>query len=158
MPGPNVLSESEIGQYSVHHFVESGLAALGWETVFVDQIRDGWPEYAELRTPGVYVVCDDSEVTGYELGSHGKRISARLYLYGENDSQRSRLADTLEDMIRDIIPLFDFTTGNETSPTIKDYFETESVRWEKIPNLTTAPDKERYRALVSATLLRQVPY
>lgn len=157
MPGPNQLSESEIGQYSITHYISSGLASLGWSTVTVDQIRDGWPVYSELEVPGVYVLCEESQIQGFELGSHGKQVSALFYIYGENDAQRTRLADTIEDMVRDIIPLFDFTTGNETSPTIKDYFETVSVRWEKVPNLTNAPDKEKWRSIVSAILRRQVP-
>jgi hypothetical protein len=156
MPGPTTLSESEISQYSISYHVNSGLTALGWN-VFVDQIRDGWPVYSELEVPGVYVLCEESEVRGYELGSHGKQVNALFYVYGENDAQRTRLADTLEDMVRDIMPIYDFTTGNETSPTIRDYFDTVSVRWEKVPNLTNAPDKERYRSVVSAVLLRQVP-
>jgi hypothetical protein len=156
MPGPSVLSEAEINSYSLAYHVQSGLAALGWDTVFVDQLTDGWPVYSELEVPGVYVFVQDSTPSSPELGSHGKRVNALMYIYGQNDAQRTRLADTLEDMIRDIMPVYDFTTGNETSPTIKDYFETESVRWEKIPNLTNAPDKEKWRSVVSALLRRQV--
>jgi hypothetical protein len=66
------------------------------------------------------------------------------------------LAETIENMIRDIVPIYDFTTGNESSPTIGDYFETDDVRWEKIPALSIAPEKQRWRSLVSATLRRVV--
>lgn len=153
---PETLSDAEINQYSLTHFIESGLTASGWTTVTVDQARDGWPDYEELVVPGVYVYVENSEVTGFELGSHGKTIQAFIYIYGENDAQRTRLAENIENMVRDTVPIYGFVTGNETSPIVADYFETENVRSEKIPTLTIAPDKEKFRARVSAQLRRQV--
>lgn len=155
MPGPHELSDAEINEYSIKYHVQSGLTALGWD-VTVDLIRDGWPDNEELSVPGVYVTVNTSEVAGYELGSHGKQIQALAYIYGANDSQRTRLADTIEDQFRDIVPIYDYIDGNEDSPDISGYFETDSVRWEKIPTLSIVPDKQKWRALVSAFLRRQV--
>lgn len=156
MPGPLDLSNAEIDQYSIKHYVQSGLAALGWDTVFVDQVRDGWPVYEEIEVPGVYVLLENGEPAPYELGSHGNGETAHCFIYGENDAQRTRLADTIKDFFRDTIPIFNFVDGNETSPEINDYFVTDSVRWEKIASTAITPDKEKWRSVVTATLRRQV--
>lgn len=156
MPDPTTLSKAEIDQYSITYHIQSGLAALDWDTVTVDQMRDGWPVYEEVRVPGVYVFVVDSTPAGFELGSHAKQRRAFIHIFGENDAQRTRLADTIEDMIRDIIPVYNFVTGNETAPVIGDYFATDDVGWEKIPSLTSSPEKERWRSLVTATLRRVV--
>lgn len=156
MPGPLDLSFSEINQYSITHYVQSGLAQLGWSTVLVDQVRDGWPVYEQIATPGVYITIDNGEIAGFELGSHGDQLQTFVFIYGQNSAQQVRLAETIEHMFRDTIPIFDFVDGNETSPAITDYFVTDSVRWEKIPSFTTTPDKEKWRSVVTATLRRQV--
>lgn len=156
MPGPSTLSQAEIDQYSIQFYVQSGLDALGWSTVTVNQVLDGWPVYEELSPPSVYVLCQDSDLSGLELGSHGKSRTAFLYIYGENDAQRSRLADTIQDLVRDIIPIYNFVDGNETSPTITDNFETDSVGWEKIPSITADPKNQKWRAIVTARLRRVV--
>lgn len=155
MPGPLDLSNAEIDQYSIQYYVQSGLDALGW-TVPVQQITDGWPVYEQIETPGVYVIVEESEVAPFELGSHGKQRTLFAHIYGQNDAQRTRLAETLEDMIRDIVLIYDFVDGNETSPDVLDEFVTDSVRWEKIPAISTTPDKEKWRSVVTATLRRQV--
>lgn len=155
MPGPLDLSNAEIDQYSIEYHVQSGLDALGWE-VPVHQVTEGWPVYEQIEVPGVYVIIEESEVAPFELGSHGKQRQAFLYIYGANDAQRTRLAETLEDMVRDIMLIYDFVDGNETSPDVLDEFVTDSVRWEKIPSIQTTPDKEKWRSVVTATLRRQV--
>ena len=156
MFGPTQLSDAEIDQYSITHYVASGLNAAGWTTVSVDFVRDGWPDYDDLGVPGVYIDLTDSNVAGIELGSHGKSRIVSFYVYGANDAQRNRLADSVENTVRDVIPFYDFVDGNETSPDIAGYFLTDSVRWEKIPSVSTTPDKEKWRAVVTATLRRQV--
>lgn len=156
MPGPTDISEGEINQYSITHFVASGLNSLGWTTVKVKQVADGWPVYEELSAPGVYILCESSDLAGFELGSNGKSLSVFFNIYGENDAQRTRLAETIQDMVRDIVPIYNFVTGNETSPEISDHFVTDSVGWEKIPSLTTSPEKEKWRSLVTAELRRVV--
>lgn len=156
MPGPTTLSQAEIDSYSIQFYVQSGLDALGWSTVQVNQVLNGWPVYEELNVPSVLVLVGDSDLAGWELGSHGKSRTAFFYVFGENDAQRTRLADTIQDMVRDILPIYNFATGNETSPAIADYFETDSVGWEKIPSTTSDPIKERWRAIVTARLRRDV--
>jgi len=158
MPGPTTLSQAEIDQYSIQYFVQSGLDSLGWTTVQVIQVMEGWPVYEDLVTPGVYVLCENSDLAGLELGSHGKSRTAFFYIYGENDAQRTRLADTIQDMVRDIIPIYNFTDGNETSAELSSSqsFETESVGWEKIPSTTSDPKNQKWRAVVTARLSRDV--
>ena len=156
MPGPTTLSQAEIDQYSIQYYVQSGLDALGWSTVRVNQVMNGWPVYEELDVPGVYVICDASDLAGVELGSHGKSRTAFFYIYGENDAQRSRLADTIQDMVRDTIPIYEFVDGNETTPNSSEFFETDSVGWEKIPSTTADPKNEKYRSLVTARIRRVV--
>lgn len=155
-PTPTTLSDAEIDQYSATYFIQSGLSALGWDTVTVDQVRDGWPVYEEISVPSVYVELRSSTPAGYELGNHGKERIVFFHIYGANDAQRIRLAETIENMIRDIIPIYNFTTGNEASPTINDYFVTDDVGWEKIPTLSILPEKSRFRAQVFSTLRRVV--
>jgi len=155
MPGPSDLSNAEIDQYSIQRYIQSGLDALGWSIV-VHQVTDGWPVYEQIETPGVYVSLEESEVAGIELGSHGKQRQLFVYIYGQNDAQRTRLAETLEDTIRDIVLIYDFVDGNEANPDVVDQFQTNSVRWEKIPSITTTPDKEKWRSVVTATLRRTV--
>lgn len=153
---PTTLSDFEIDQYSLTRHIQSGLAAAGWTSVTVDQSRDGWPDYEELRVPGVYVLMQTSTPAGYELGSHAKQRTAFIHIFGKNDAQRTRLGESIEDMIRDVVPIFNFVTGNETDPDFLEYFETDEVRLEKIPSLTITPDKEKWRSIVSATLRRVV--
>jgi hypothetical protein len=156
MFNPNTLSEAEIDQYSFTHHIASGLDALGWSTVMVNQVRDGWPEYSEIAVPGVYVSIRSSTPAGFELGSHGKSRAVEIAIYGENDAQRIRLAETIENIIRGEVPIYNFITGNEDSPTIDDYFVTDDVGWDKIPSLSITPVKQRYRSIVSATVRRVV--
>ncbi len=156
MPGPTELSQAEIDSYSIQLYVQSGLDALGWSTVQVLQAMEGWPVYEELVTPSVYVICEASDLAGLELGSHGKSRTAFFYIHGQNDAQRTRLADTIQDMVRDIIPIYNFTDGNEADPTIDQFFETESVGWEKIPSTTSDPKNQKWRAVVTAVLNRDV--
>jgi hypothetical protein len=104
----------------------------------------------------VYVSLQASTPAGFELGSHGKSRAIEVVIYGENDAQRVRLAETIENIIRGVVPIYSFITGNETSPTIDDYFVTDDVGWEKIPSLSITPQKQRWRSSVSATVRRVV--
>lgn len=156
MATPTDLSQAEIDNYSIRHNIELVLAAQGWTTVQVFDVNDGWPEYEELYTPGVYVLLNESETVRvpYELGSHAKQWSVFIHIFGENDAQRVRLAETIAEMFRDIVPIYDFVDGNEANPDVVDYFETDSAGWRKISVTKNAPVKERYRSVVRASLRR----
>lgn len=162
MPDPMTLSQAEIDQYSIIHHIELQLAALNWNTVKVHDVSDGWPDYEELWVPGVYVLVGDSDALRggapipYELGSHAKARRVFVHIYGQNDAQRTRLADTIEDIFRDIVPIYDYIDGNEVTPTIVDHFETDDVGWRKVINTRNTPEKERFRSVVTARLRRVV--
>lgn len=151
------LSQAEIDQGSIIHHIELQLAVKGWTTVTVKDISDGWPVYEEIVVPGVYVLVDNSAaLQPFELGSHAKRRQVFVHIFAKNDAQRTRLADHIEDMFRDIIPIYDYVTGNEVTPDIADYFETDSVGWRKLITTRNTPDKEKWRSVVTANLRRVV--
>lgn len=157
MPDPLTLSQAEIDQYSIIHHIRTNLANLNWTTVTVSDVSDGWPVYEELQVPGVYVLVEQSTaMQPFELGSHAKARRVFVHIFGQNDAQRTRLADTIEDIIRDIIPIYNYVDGNEDSPDISDYFETDEVGWRKLIQTRNTPDKERFRSVVTARLRRVV--
>ena len=158
MASPTELSQAEIDNYSIRHHIELLLAAEGWTTARVFDISDGWPEYQDLYTPGVYVLIEASDAAWvpFELGSHAKRRQAFVHIFGQNDAQRVRLAETISEMFRDIVPIYDYVTGNEEDEDLdtSDYFETDSVAWRKLITTRNTPDKEKFRTVVTATLRR----
>jgi hypothetical protein len=155
---PTELSQAEIDSYSIRHHIKLLLAAEGWTTARVFDLSDGWPEYQDLYTPGVYVLVEASDAAWvpFELGSHAKRRQAFAHIFGENDAQRVRLAETISEMFRDIVPIYDYVTGNEEDEdlTASDYLETDSVAWRKLITTRNTPDKEKFRSVVTATLRR----
>jgi hypothetical protein len=156
MASPTTLSQAEIDSYSIRRFIESTLAADNWTTVRVFDVADGWPVYEELYVPGVYFQLDggDTVLVPFELGSHAKRWRVFVNIFGQNDAQRVRLAETIAEMFRDIVPIYDFVTGNEANPDVVDHFETDNAGWRKLISTRNTPDKERWRSLVSVTLRR----
>jgi hypothetical protein len=158
MASPTELSQAEIDNYSIRRAIELALATEGWTTVQVFDIDDGWPEYEELVVPAAYVLLDETDtvLVPFELGSHAKRRSLFIHIFGRSNSQRVRLAEMIADRIRDIIPIYNYVTGNEESGDLDvvDYFETDNAGWRKIIQTRQTPIKERYRSLVTASLRR----
>lgn len=149
------LSVGEISEYSIRHYIQTRLTAWNWD-IDVKPSDDGWSDDDEIVLPAVYVDLRDVEVAGVELGSNGSRILVNVQIYGENPAQRTRLAELItKNVFRDTVPIFDYVTGNEVNPdTTGEYFITDSVGWTKLPSAYNAPDSQRYRANVSATLRR----
>lgn len=155
MRGPEELSLIEIDGYSVVKTVQSGLDAAGWD-IPVDLVRDRWPTSDELVAPSVWVLMDFSRTAPWELGTHGKEREVFIHVYATNNSERDRLAEGIADLIRDIIPIYDWQDGNEVNPTVTQYFNTEGeVEFRPVRAITTAPKEEQWRAVVQATLSRQ---
>lgn len=154
---PTTLSQAEIDEYSIRHHIELVLTADGWmPPVEVFDVSDGWPVYENLYVPGVYVLVQEGEAVHvpYELGSHAKRREVFIQIFAKNDAQRVRLAEKISDMFRDIIPIYDYVTGNETTPSVAAEFETDSVGWRKLTQTRNTPTKERWRSVVTASLRR----
>ena len=151
----NYLSVAEVSDYSIRHYIQSRLMAWNWN-IEVQSSDDGWPDYEELVPPAVFVQLRTTEVAGVELGSHGSRFLVIVDVFGENEAQRTRLAELItKNVFRDTVPIFDFVTGNETDPApTGEYFITDSAGWTKVPSAYTAPDNRRWRATVSASLRR----
>lgn len=155
MPGPETLSLLEIDGYSVVHALQSGLDSAGWE-VPVDLIREHWPVREELRPPCAWVQMDFNSTGPWELGSHGKEHEVFINIYATNSSERDRLMEEIANLVRDIIPIYDWQDGNETNPAVVEYFNTQSeVEFRPIRAPINAPDEERWKAVVQATLSRQ---
>jgi hypothetical protein len=149
-----ILSPSEIDVYSVVDHLKSRLAAMNWELEVIP-VMDGWPDSDDLAVPGVYVDIPEVDVAGVELGSNGNRSLCIVTIFGSNDAQRRRLAELIKALFRDTIPIFSYTTGNETSPTpTGEYFITDSVGWRKLPSPYNASDNQQWRSIVTANLRR----
>lgn len=155
MGGPEELSLLEIDRYSIQHAIKSGLDSAGWD-IPVAMVTDRWPTGDEIVVPGVWVLMDFSRTAPWELGSHGKEREVFIHIYANNDSERDRLAEEICDMVRDVIPIYDWQDGNETNPSVVEYFNTEGdVEFRPIRAISSAPSKEQWRAVVQATLTRQ---
>lgn len=156
MAGPEDLALITKDKFSVVYTLRNELAAAGWTTVSVDYIRDHWPDAEEINPPSVWVLMDINRTAPWELGAHGKERETFIHIYATNDSERDGLAETICDIVRDIIPIYDWQTGNETSPTLVEYFNTEGdVEFRPIRAPISAPKEEQWRAVVQATLSRQ---
>ena len=158
MPGPNTLSAAEIDEYSIQHHLQTQLDAAGW-SVPVSLAQDGWPVGEEIvldedTRARVYVLVAQGRLAPYELGSHAKRRDAYIHIYADSDPIRVRLAEEITNLIRDVLPIYAFVTGNEVAPAISAYFATDDVIWRRIPALITAPTTEKFRAVVETTLRR----
>src|SRR5574338_316927 len=140
------LSVAEISDYSIRHYIQSRLTAWNWN-ITVIPMDDGWPDYDEVALPAVVVELRTVDVAGVELGSHGSRLLVLVHIFGQNDAQRTRLAELItKNVFRDTVPIFNFVTGNETDPDpTGEYFITDDVGWSKIPTAYTAPDTRRWR-------------
>ncbi len=155
MAGPETLSNLEKDRYSVTHTLRNELEDAGWN-VTVDMVTERWPSAEEIKPPSVWVLMDINRTAPWELGTHGKEREVFIHIYATNDSERDRLAETICDIVRDIIPIYDWQDGNETNPAIVQYFNTEgNVEFRPIRAITTAPKEEQWRAVVQATLSRQ---
>ena len=155
MPGPEELSLLEKDRYSITHALQTALDAAGW-SVSVDMVRERWPTREEVFPPAVWILMDFSRTAPWELGSHGKEREVFIHIYATNDSERDRLAEEICDIVRDVIPIYDWQDGNETSPAIIQYFNTEGdVEFRPIRSIATAPEDEQWKAVVQATLTRQ---
>lgn len=158
MSGPNTLSAAEIDEYSLQHHLQTQLDAAGWN-VPVTLAQDGWPVNEEIvltdeTRARVYVLVAQGRLASYELGSHAKRRDAYIHIYADSDPIRVRLAEEITNLIRDVVPIYAFVTGNEANPSVAAYFATDSVLWRRIPALITAPTSEKFRAVVETTLRR----
>jgi hypothetical protein len=149
------LSAAEVDDYSIRYYIQKRLNAWNW-TVAVKDMDEGWPDFDEVALPGVYVDVNRSrDVAGVELGSNGSRLLVVTQIIGQNPAQRTRLAELVEDIFRDTVPIYSFVTGNETDPTpTEGYFITDDVGWQKVPSVYTGSDNQRYRANVNAVLRR----
>lgn len=155
MPGPNTLSLLEIDRYSITHTLQSELDLAGWD-VPVDMVRERWPTAEEVRPPAVFILMDFNRTAPWELGSNGKEHEVFIHIYATNDSERDRLSEEICNIVRDIIPIYDWQDGNETSPSVVGYFNTEGeVEFRPIRAPSNAPREEQWRAVVQATLTRQ---
>ena len=149
------LSVAEVSEYSIRHYIQTRLTAWNWD-IDVKPMNDGWPDYDEIALPAVVVELRSVDVAGVELGSHGSRLLVLVHIFGENEAQRTRLAELItKNVFRDTVPIYDFITGNETDPVATgEYFLTDDVGWSKVPTAYTAPDTRRWRATVTANLRR----
>jgi hypothetical protein len=155
MSGPTQLSLLEIDGYSVVHALQLGLNTSGWD-IPVDLVRDRWPTADEVELPCVWVLMDFSSTAPWELGSNGKEREVFVHIYAENSSERDRLSEEIANLVRDIIPIYDWQDGNETNPSIVEYFNTQGeVEFRPIRAPINAPKQEQWRAVVQATLTRQ---
>lgn len=155
MAGPTELALLEKDKYSVKHNLQISLDALGWN-VPVEIVKEDWPDLEDLHPPCVWVLMDFSRTAPWELGSNGKDRETFIHVYATNDSERDRLAETICDLVRDIIPIYDWQDGNEDSPAVLEYFNTVGdVEFRPIRAPATAPREEKWRAVVQATLSRQ---
>lgn len=158
MPGPSTLSTFEIDKASIRLTVQSGLAANGWtgtSAVPVKLARNGFPVAEEITLPSVYVELDESQVAGWDLGSHGKSRLVFVHIFAKNDGMKERLAEEITNFFRDgtVQPLA-FVTGAETSPASTGFYAVDSVGWRSIPMPAQATDADRWRARVRAELRR----
>ena len=148
------LSFAEIDEYSIRYYIQDRLSAWNW-TLEVKPMDDGWPEFEDVRAPGVYVDVQHRDASGVELGSMGSGLIVVVQIIGQNPAQRTRLAELIKGIFRDTVPIYDFVTGNEDPPTpTGEYFITDDVGWDKVPSTYTDPDKKRWRANVTAELRR----
>jgi hypothetical protein len=155
MPGPEELSLYEIDGYSVVHSLQTGLDTSGWN-VPVDLVRERWPSGDEVVPPAVWVLMDFNSTAPWDLGSHGKELEIFIHSFATNSSQRDRLAEEITNLVRDVIPIYDWQDGNETNPSIVEYFNTQGdVEFSPIRATLNAPKSEQWRAVVHATLTRQ---
>lgn len=155
MPGPTELSLMEIDGYSIVYALQTGLNTSGWN-IPVDLVRERWPAADEVVTPSVWVLMDFNSTAPWELGSNGKEREVFIHIFATNSSERDRLAEEIANLVRDIIPIYDWQDGNETNPSVVEYFNTQGeVEFRPIRAPSNAPLSERWRAVVQATLTRQ---
>lgn len=154
MAGPAELSNVEIDRYSLNKAITDDLVGLGF-LVHVEIAQDNWPVGAVIQVPGVYILTDTNENTGFELGAYGIRREVFIHIYGKNDADRYRMAEAMVRLFRKNIPIYDYVTGNEADPLPVGFLDTEDVDYRPIRPLTTTPDAERWRIVVHATLLRE---
>lgn len=155
MTGPSTLSHLEVDRYSITHAIDLALSGSGW-SVNVDQVTDLWPSGDEIQPPAVYVLIANNRTAPWELGAHGKQREVYAHIYATNDSERDRLSEEICDVFRDIIPIYGWSSGNETTPSVSGSFNTEGdVEFRHIPALANSPDVEKWRAVVQAILTRQ---
>lgn len=149
-----ILSNAEIDEYSIRHYIQDRLSAWNWR-VNVKPMYEGWPDFEEVDFPGVYVDVRSRDVTGIELGSNGSELLVLVQIIAENSAQQTRLAELIKNIFRDTVPIYNYVTGNETDPSpTGEHFITDDVGWEKIPSAYTGPDRQRWRAQVTAELRR----
>lgn len=155
MPGPTTLSNAEIDIYSVRLAIQSGLNAAGWTQPHVKLMQNGWPTAMQIQPNDIFVTFADSTVTGVELGSNGKSRELFVYIFGKTPAFRDRLAEEITNLIRDDgLSIFAFVDGTEATPAVVDHMTADDVRWRTVPMPSSAPEIERYRSVVIATLRR----
>ena len=151
-----VKSAAEISEYSIRHHLEKRLADFGWDLDIMSS-DEGWPGYESIVPPAIYFFLREKADAGVELGSDGGEYITFTYVFGNNEAQRTRLGELIVKIFDRGIPIYNYVTGNETDPVpTGEYLEppVDSVGWEKIPHTYDAPDAEKFRLVVNATLRR----
>lgn len=151
-----IKSNAEISEYSIRHHLDQKLSDFGWDLT-ISPSDEGWPGYESIAPPAIYLFLREVQDAGVELGSDGGEYTVLTYIFGKNEAQRTRLAELIRNVFSRGIPIYDYVTGNETSPSpTGEYLEApqDSVGWQKIPHTYDAPDAERFRSVVTATLRR----
>lgn len=151
-----VKSHAEISEYSIRHHLKKRLADNGWDLEIMPS-DEGWPGYESIVPPAIYLFVREKEARGVELGSGGGEYITFTYVFGHNEAQRTRLGELIANTFQRGIPIYNYVTGNETDPSpTGEYLEApvDSVGWQKIPHTYDAPDAEKFRLVVNATLRR----
>ena len=149
-------SIDEVSEYSIRNHLAQRLPAFNLR-VPIYSSNEGWPDYETVQRPSVMLWVGEVNDEGLELGSGGNRYIVTAHVFANNDAERSRIGSVLKDIFKKTIPIYNYVTGNEVSPDpTGEYFRTDDVGWQKIPHVYNAPDAERWRAVVTATLARIV--
>lgn len=147
-------SVDEISSLSVQKHLSERLLAYNMRTP-IRPSDEGWPDYETLVPPMLMVWLGEVNDRGVELGSDGSQYIMSVYIFARSDAERTRLGAVLKDIFRKTIPIFNYVTGTESDPEpTGEYFITENVGWRPIPHIYNAPDAERWRAVVNATISR----
>lgn len=151
-----IKSDAEISEYSIRHHLNQRLSDFGWNLTITPS-DEGWPVYDSIVPPAIILFVREVQDAGVELGSDGAEYVVLTYIFGKSEAQRVRLAELIRKVFSRGVPIYNYVTGNETSPDpTGEYLESpvDSVGWQNIPHTYDAPDAERYRSVVTATLRR----
>lgn len=147
-------SVDELSEYSVRYHLANRLADFNLR-IPIYPSNEGWPDYETVQRPSIMLWIGTMTDEGVELGSGGRGYVLTAHVFANNDAERARIGSVSMDIFKKTIPIYNYVTGNETNPVpTGEYFRTDDVGWERIPHVYNAPDAERWRAVVTATLAR----